>query len=207
MSRICSIDLSKRYWAEVTDLRSKLATLRAFGSLTQALSRVRFHRSHQTETWRSVSAKSCFSEKEHAEVTRCRDPEPRPKIGAPYRAQARVKWERWGQAGCGQAARSRRPERTHSQERSGSTQEPARQSRKIKKRTPPRRPCRQLKKALRWSAFLHRSQLAPTPLAIPFGGVVRRPTFRALERLVLLRPRILAASTLRDRRRRGNGSS
>jgi hypothetical protein len=77
---------------------------------------------------RSVRAKYCFSEKEHAEIARRRDSEPRPALRAAYRAEARiVGGVRGRQAVSGQTARSSVEEGTDTQERCRASQEQTRE--------------------------------------------------------------------------------
>ena len=148
---------------------------------------------------RSVSAQYCFSEKEHAEIARGRDPKPRPEIRSSDRAQARVlSRKRGGEARGGQAPRPCCPQGTDPQERSGPTQKSARESRQVKAKRENRRG------AFRRLFFLHRGQLSATPLAVPFGGIVRGAALRTFERLVLLRSRVVGTAALGNRGRRRN---
>jgi hypothetical protein len=148
---------------------------------------------------RSVSAQYCFSEKEHAEIARGRDPKPRPEIRSSHSAQACVlSGKRGGEARRGQAPRPCCPQGTDPQERSGSTQESARESRQVDKSV------RIEEAPFGASFFLHGCQFAATPLAVPLGGIVRGAALRAFERFVLLRPRIVGTAALGDRRRRRN---
>ena len=48
-------------------------------------------------------------------------------------------------------------------------------------------------------AFLHRGELSAAAFAIPFRRIVRGTTLRTLQRLVLLRPRVLSATGLWNR--------
>src|SRR3981081_685183 len=79
-----------------------------------------------------VSAQYCFSEKEHAEIARRRDPEPRPEIRSSHGAQAcLLSRKRGGEARRGQAARPRSAQGTDPQERRSQAQEPAREGRQV----------------------------------------------------------------------------
>ncbi len=81
---------------------------------------------------RSVRAKSCFSEKEHAEITRRCHPQPRPEIRAPHRSQEGVRRNRRGETGRGEAARPGFAERPDTQKRGSAPQEQNGEGRKVK---------------------------------------------------------------------------
>src|SRR5882672_6295661 len=89
---------------------------------------------------RSVRAKSCFSEKEHAEITcRCH-PQPRSEVRAPHRPQKGVRWNRRGETGRRDAAAPGIAEGTDPQKCASSPQKQNGESRKVHSREIERAP-------------------------------------------------------------------